>query len=75
MEVGSEECQKWCMLFGWPLISQHIVFPHTLKKIYCDALNGEPYIISFNCQIFCYIKYRWRQRAFGPFVIKWRHLI
>jgi len=39
-------------------------------KILC--VNGDPSI--FLLPIFFYIKYRWRQRACGPFAIKRRHL-
>ncbi len=32
-------------------------------------------LLSFYCRFFCYTNYRWRLRACGPFVIKWRHII
>ncbi len=32
-------------------------------------------LLSFYCQIFCYIKYRWHLRACGPFKTSWVILV
>jgi len=63
-------------------VRQQLLASQSLSRIFVDAflelksnyeLMGS--LLSFNYKFFCYIKYRWHQRACGPFVIKWRHLI
>ncbi len=46
-----------------------------LISIRYRVYQGIGSLLSFKCHFFCYIKYRWRLRACGPFVIKWQHLI
>ncbi len=60
---------KKCIFISFVIHFYSVIFAYKIENFPMGNL------LSFNCQFFCYVKYRWRSRACGPFEIKWQHLI